>query len=60
MWSGMIAAENWMSHQNPKKITMMKRLREPGRERITVRNIRPGFKKGLWTGLNAGLETLTM
>ncbi|MEE2770250.1 MAG: electron transfer flavoprotein-ubiquinone oxidoreductase [Pseudomonadota bacterium] len=63
MWSGMIAAENWMSHQNPENTTYDEALRESrvGKELYKVRNIRPGFKKGLWTGLaNAGLETLTM
>lgn len=63
MWSGMIAAENWVQYSDPKNISYDEALRESvvGKELKCVRNIRPGFKKGLWTGLfNAGLETISM
>lgn len=63
MWSGMIAAEQWVSHQKPEDTGYDDALREScvGKELYKVRNIRPGFTKGLWSGLtNAGFETFTM
>ena len=63
MWSGMIAAEDWVKHQKPEGTSYDEALRESavGKSLHKVRNIRPGFKKGLWFGLaNAGYETVTM
>lgn len=63
MWSGILAAETWVQNADPKDTRYDQRLRESsvGKELKKVRNIRPGFQKGLWPGLaNAGLETLTI
>lgn len=63
MKSGMLAAETVCEHlQNGKELTNYpKKVQNSwlGKELRAVRNIRPGFQKGLWLGLlNAGLETL--
>lgn len=62
MWSGMTAAESWFKSQDPFDLSYDEAIREGriGKSLKKVRNIRPGFKRGLWAGLaNAGLETLT-
>jgi electron-transferring-flavoprotein dehydrogenase len=59
--SGMTAAEHFA--ENGTAIGFDKRWRDSagGRELHKVRNIRPGFRRGLWLGTaNFGLETLTM
>lgn len=64
MKSGMLAAE--AAHANLERGADLhhytKAVRESwlGKELHKVRNIRPGFQKGLWLGLiNAGFETVT-
>lgn len=62
MRSGMIAAEcivdNWGKKQTHFDIQLRKS--KVGKELYRVRNIRPGFQKGLWHGLvNAVFETVT-
>jgi electron-transferring-flavoprotein dehydrogenase len=59
--SGMTAAAHFVEQGT--SVGFDKRWREStgGRELHKVRNIRPGFRRGLWLGLaNAALETLTM
>ena len=59
--SGMTAAEHFA--ESGSSVGFDKRWRESpgGRELHKVRNIRPGFRRGLWMGtLNFGLETITM
>jgi electron-transferring-flavoprotein dehydrogenase len=58
--SGMTAAAHYV--ETGTSIGFDKRWRESagGRELYKVRNIRPGFRRGLWLGLaNAALETAT-
>ena len=58
--SGMTAAAHYV--ETGTTVGFDRRWRESagGRELYKVRNIRPGFRHGLWLGLaNAGLETVT-
>jgi electron-transferring-flavoprotein dehydrogenase len=58
--SGMTAAEHIAETGNSAGFDARWRASEGGRELRKVRNIKPGFKHGLWFGvLNAGLETVT-
>ncbi|HYW93556.1 MAG TPA: electron transfer flavoprotein-ubiquinone oxidoreductase [Gammaproteobacteria bacterium] len=61
MRSGMIAAEHLAGNElSPKGYDAKLRTSAVGRELYQVRNIRPGFHKGLWRGLiNAAVETVT-
>ncbi|WP_406672865.1 4Fe-4S dicluster domain-containing protein [Natronospira sp.] len=59
--SGMEAAEHW--HEKGETVGFDARFRASaaGRELKKVRNIRPGFNKGLWRGLfTAAVETATL
>ena len=57
--SGMLAAEHIAEHDRVAGWDALLRGSEVMRELKTVRNIKPGFKRGLWFGLlNAGWETL--
>jgi electron-transferring-flavoprotein dehydrogenase len=59
--SGMTAAEHIAETGNSAGFDARWRASEGGRELRKVRNIKPGFKHGLWFGvLNAGLETVTL
>jgi len=59
MRSGMLAAEHLQAHSSPEGFDAAWRASPGGRSLHAVRNIKPGFKRGLWLGLaNAGLETL--
>ena len=62
MRSAMIAAEHLHENAlNPVGYDSMLRSSAVSRELKKVRNIRPGFRWGLWGGLvNAGFETVTM
>ena len=56
---GMLAAEHLAEHGSPAGFDARWRASEGGQELRKVRNIKPGFKRGLWFALaNAGLETL--
>ncbi len=56
---GMLAAEHLAEHDSPAGFDARWRASEGGQELRKVRNIKPGFKRGLWFALaNAGLETL--
>ena len=58
--SGMVAAEAAYDHLNKKPFVYEERLKKSWvyEELYKVRNIRPGFQKGLWAGLlNAAFET---
>ena len=58
--SGALAAEHWVERADTTSFTARWRASPGGRELQAVRNIKPGFKKGLWFGLaNAVFETLT-
>jgi electron-transferring-flavoprotein dehydrogenase len=58
--SGMLAAEHLVRHGSPAGFDAAWRASEGGEELRRVRNVKPGFKRGLWLGLaNAGLELLT-
>jgi electron-transferring-flavoprotein dehydrogenase len=58
--SGMQAAEHIHEHKVTQGFDARWRASEGHRELKKVRNIKPGFKKGLWWGMaNAALETLT-
>jgi electron-transferring-flavoprotein dehydrogenase len=58
--SGMTAAEHFAEHGSAKGFDRRWRDSPGGRELYEVRNIRPGFRRGLWVGLaNAALETVT-
>ena len=58
--SGVTAAELYAETGSGAGFDARWRASEGGRELRKVRNIKPGFKRGLWTALvNAGLETLT-
>jgi electron-transferring-flavoprotein dehydrogenase len=55
---GMLAAEHLGAHADGKGFDAAWRASPGGRDLQRVRNIKPGFKKGLWLGLaNAALET---
>ncbi len=59
MRSGMLAAEHLHAKHSPVGFDAAWRASAGGRSLHAVRNIKPGFKRGLWLGLaNAGLETL--
>ncbi|MGH8253071.1 MAG: 4Fe-4S dicluster domain-containing protein [Steroidobacteraceae bacterium] len=59
MRSGMLAAEHLHARSSPAGYDAAWRASAGGRSLQAVRNIKPGFKRGLWLGLaNAGLETL--
>jgi electron-transferring-flavoprotein dehydrogenase len=58
--SGVIAAEHIAEVGGSTGFDARWRASTGGRELHRVRNIKPGFKRGLWFGLcNAGLETVT-
>ncbi|MFT3904732.1 MAG: electron transfer flavoprotein-ubiquinone oxidoreductase [Steroidobacteraceae bacterium] len=57
--SGMLAAEHLAQHDASAGFDAAWRASAGGRELQAVRNIKPGFKYGLWAGLaNGALETL--
>ncbi len=59
--SGVIAAEHYAAEGSSAGFDSRWRNSAGGRELRKVRNIRPGFRRGLWFGLaNAALETATM
>ena len=59
--SGMIAAAHYVETGGDAGFDRRWRESPGGRELYKVRNIRPGFRHGLWLGLaNAGLETVTL
>jgi electron-transferring-flavoprotein dehydrogenase len=58
--SGMLAAEHLVEQGSPEGFHERWRGSPGGRELRKVRNIKPGFKRGLWPGLaNAAFETVT-
>ena len=58
--SGMLAAEHLAATGAPAGFDALWRASPGGQELRAVRNVKPGFKRGLWFGLaNAGLEALT-
>jgi electron-transferring-flavoprotein dehydrogenase len=58
--SGVLAAEHLAETAQPQGYDRRWRNSPGGRELYKVRNIRPGFNKGLWMGMaNGALETLT-
>ncbi|HVA56188.1 MAG TPA: electron transfer flavoprotein-ubiquinone oxidoreductase [Gammaproteobacteria bacterium] len=58
--SGMLAAEHLAEHGNSEGFDARWRNSPSARELHKIRNIRPGFHKGLWFGLlNGALETIT-
>jgi electron-transferring-flavoprotein dehydrogenase len=58
--SGMLAAEHLAQNGTPAGFDERWRASPGGQELRRVRNIKPGFKRGLWFGMaNAALETLT-
>jgi electron-transferring-flavoprotein dehydrogenase len=60
MRSGMLAAEHLAQHGSSRGFDERWRASPGHRELWRVRNIKPGFKRGLWAGLGNGLlETLT-
>jgi len=59
--SGICAAEHYAEVGSSAGFDRRWRDSPGGRELYKVRNIRPGFRGGLWTGIaNAALETVTM
>jgi electron-transferring-flavoprotein dehydrogenase len=59
--SGMTAAAHYAETGSSRGFDKRWRESSGGRELHKVRNIRPGFRRGLWWGtVNFGLETLTM
>jgi electron-transferring-flavoprotein dehydrogenase len=61
MRSGICAAEHYAEVGSSAGFDRRWRESPGGRELYKVRNIRPGFRGGLWTGIaNAALETITM
>ena len=57
---GMLAAEHLAASGSPAGFDALWRASPGGHELRAVRNVKPGFKRGLWIGLvNAGLEALT-
>jgi electron-transferring-flavoprotein dehydrogenase len=58
--NGKLAAEHFVEQGKPEGFDARWRASDGGRELYKVRNIRPGFRGGLWVGLaNAALETVT-
>ncbi len=58
--SGMLAAEHIVATGSTAGFDVRWRQSAGGRELHRVRNIKPGFKRGLWFGLaNGAFETLT-
>jgi electron-transferring-flavoprotein dehydrogenase len=58
--SGMLAAEHLAETGSPAGFDARWRASPGGRELRSVRNFKPGFKRGLWVGIaNAGLEAVT-
>jgi electron-transferring-flavoprotein dehydrogenase len=58
--SGMEAAAHWRDRATSEGFDTRFRASAAGRELKKVRNIRPGFRWGLWAGLaNAALETIS-
>jgi len=58
--SGMLAAEHLIETSGTAGFTDRWRASPGGQELKSVRNIKPGFKRGLWFGLaNAAIETVT-
>ena len=58
--SGMLAAEHLGAGNDPAGFDALWRASAGGQELRRVRNIKPGFRRGLWSGLaNAALETIT-
>ncbi len=58
--SGALAAEHLVEHSRTDGFDQRWRASPGGRELHKVRNIRPGFKHGVWVGMaNGALETLT-
>ncbi|HEX7030893.1 MAG TPA: electron transfer flavoprotein-ubiquinone oxidoreductase [Gammaproteobacteria bacterium] len=58
--SGMLAAEHFAEHGKAEGFDAAWRASDSAKELHKVRNIAPGFKKGLWFGLaNAAFETVT-
>jgi electron-transferring-flavoprotein dehydrogenase len=58
--SGALAAEHLAETGSSPGFDARWRASDGGRELYKIRNIRPGFRRGLWMGmLNGGLETLT-
>ncbi len=59
MRCGMLAAEHLHRHAGPVGFDAAFRASAPARALWRVRNVKPGFKRGLWPGLfNAALETV--
>ena len=59
--SGSLAAEHIAATGNSAGFDELWRASAGGQELRKVRNIKPGFKRGLWLGLmNAGVETVTL
>jgi len=59
--SGMLAAEHIAEQGSSEGFDARWRSSPSARELHKVRNVRPGFRKGLWFGLlNAALETVTL
>jgi len=60
MRSGMLAAEHLAAVDTPEGFHARWQESAGGRELYAVRNIKPGFRRGLWLGLANGLlETIT-
>ncbi len=58
--SGMLAAEHLATSLDPRGFDALLRASPAMAELRSVRNIKPGFKKGLWMGMaNAALETVS-
>ena len=58
--SGALAADHLLERNTSEGFEQRWRGSEGGRELYKVRNMRPGFRGGLWVGLaNAALETVT-
>jgi electron-transferring-flavoprotein dehydrogenase len=61
MRSGMAAAEHFVAKGSSEGWDAQFHTTDTAKELHKVRNIRPGFQKGLWRGLiNAGIQTVTM
>lgn len=59
--SGVLAAEHFAATGDSTGFDALWRASVGGQELRKVRNIKPGFKRGLWLGLiNAGVETVTL
>lgn len=60
MWSGIYAADHLAQHESSDGWDQTFRQSPVAKELHQVRNIRPGFQKGLWRGLiNAAWQTIT-